>query len=215
MIGDGHSLSCRQRELSPSLVVFFDLMGTSELFLGSTTSELKEASSSYNHWAKQVIDYAGRGTPSSFPVFSFSDCIYLSYPWCRNEKCTIGRLKWLFFLSGYAQFSAIQYGFVLRGGAARGSLASSKTGIGGPAVVEAYIQESKIAKFPRTSLSSEAQTGARKLPELYNYANGVCWPSFGEYLRIHNRTNEAIGLLNQIAVKRPHKYIDWLIGSIE
>lgn len=209
-----HSTSCDSSVISPAFVVFLDLMGTGDLYQRADVDALDGIADSYSRWSIDLARFARRGVPARFPTVSFSDMVYVTYPWCPNKKCTKRRLNWLFHLCGYAQYSAISRGFLVRGGVAKGSISVRANCISGAPVIQAYLNESKVAKYPRVVLSEESSQGIDSLPELFLREEGLIWPSFHEYLDRKDEMVNAMLYLERIRRHRPSEYVDYVLQEL-
>ena len=77
-------------------------------------------------------------------VTQFSDCVVVSYG--VDEESGV---FWLLNEIAFCVIDLVEEGFLVRGAVTVGDLHHTKTHVVGPAMVEAYLLESKVAKFPR------------------------------------------------------------------
>lgn len=90
-------------------------------------------------------------------VSQFSDSIVVSY---RVDE-TSG-VFWLLMEMAWAVIDLAQRGYLVRGAVTRGALFHSERHVVGPAMVKAYLMESKEAKFPRVIIDPDLLELARK-----------------------------------------------------
>ncbi|HEX8553192.1 MAG TPA: hypothetical protein VF695_00660 [Sphingomonas sp.] len=90
-------------------------------------------------------------------VSQFSDSIVVSY---RVDE-TSG-VFWLLMEMAWAVIDLAHRGYLLRGAVTRGPLFHSHRHVVGPAMVKAYLMESKLAKFPRVIIDPELLKLARQ-----------------------------------------------------
>lgn len=155
------------------LVAFLDILGFSEAIKESAAQEAKLASIysflkrfSSKNYAKEAFSGFRNGNGEScseadltelkkhynFAFTQFSDSFVIS---TKIEDKNASRLFPLLI----AQFtnSALDLGFLIRGGVSIGKMVHEENGpVFGPAFVEAYLIESKLAVFGRTVISDEA-----------------------------------------------------------
>lgn len=189
-----HSNSCLGKELSPSIVVFLDVLGTKEAYTAKRDDhkQLDEILRKYEFWIRRVGDYAVSGVGRQCTISSFSDCIFLSRPWCTNDECIDHILGWCFFVSGFAQAEAARLQLMVRGGIGIGSFSKNRYGVGGESIVEAFIGESVVAKNPVIVLSSKANRylNAYRKANRFFYEGGRYFVNFSTYLDEENIRQE-------------------------
>jgi len=89
-------------------------------------------------------------------VTQFSDCIVVSY---RIEEESA--VFWLLNEIAFCVIDLVERGFLLRGALTVGDLLHTKKHVVGPALVEAYETESRLAKFPRILIDEKVLEVAR------------------------------------------------------
>lgn len=151
-------------------VAFMDILGFSEAISKSKANDSDLPAKIYNALdirldtlecgAHQLFDGALNG--SDLRVHSFSDCVVIS-----SSNSPVGLASMLFACWRVAS-DWLEQGFLCRGGITRGAVThrvdgeakqgkSKSTLVFGPAFVEAYHLESKIADFSRIVLSKEVR----------------------------------------------------------
>lgn len=139
--------------------------------LGKTLAQLQGVTRHFNSLRNLLPeDQVWPGDPV---MTQFSDCLVLSV-----ENDSHGRETLQNVLSILTS-NLIQFGFLLRGGVTRGQLFHDDGLVFGPALIEAYELESKIASTPRVILSKELsdEWGGREI------SGGFPWiPSGDGYL---------------------------------
>jgi hypothetical protein len=131
---------------SDRYVAFVDILGFSSIVRNSVNSPRQAA-----ELARTLERLANRTTPSIFDQGdgddfrgqSFSDCIVLSAN--ATPKGLLHLLQTLMFVS----LDLMSNGILVRGGVAKGQLHHTDKVVFGPALIDAYALESRIAKFPR------------------------------------------------------------------
>lgn len=83
-------------------------------------------------------------------ITHFSDCIVVSYR--VDEESAV---FWLLMEIAFCVVGLVEAGFLLRGALTVGPLHHSKKHVVGPALVEAYRMESKVAKYPRVLIDEK------------------------------------------------------------
>lgn len=86
-------------------------------------------------------------------LYSFSDCAYIIYYYKdgieETRKIDINLIHICLFNTSISILKIINAGFLVRGGVAFGECYFDDLGFFGPAIENAYLQESKYAKYPR------------------------------------------------------------------
>jgi len=130
-------------EYEDRYVLFVDMLGFSELVRSG-------------QWqAKHVLAALAKAKRVSSPENDFmrsthfSDCIVISVP--ADDLGFLNITQSAFFLA----IELVQNRVLLRGGIVRGQLFHGKEHVFGPALIEAYELESRVAKTPRIILSKE------------------------------------------------------------
>lgn len=133
---------------SKALVTFFDILGFSEMVKNLSANEINAVLDKFSyHNGEGQYDKADFGPT----VLSFSDSVV------RVQK-TSERSSLFFELVNlmHAQGELVAKGILVRGGMALGDVYVEKKRIFGPAFVEAYHLESKLAMYPRIVVSPTA-----------------------------------------------------------
>ena len=134
------------------LVAFIDILGFKEL-VGDTATDVKKL----RHLTAALKDLYDRiwlweadGSYSSFAFTQFSDSIVISS--LAGTADSFEMLQQL--LLGLMEL-VDSYDILVRGGITRGLLIHDRVMVVGPAMVEAYNLESKVAKYPRIIIAKE------------------------------------------------------------
>lgn len=137
-------------------VLFVDLLGVREMNLSQRATGNLVAL----HSAVSFMHRAFLGEPSPYRSAFFSDTLVVAVPIVRETDDTteVGNLMrhatWL-------QSALLAEGFFVRGGLTLGSLHVSDHALFGPALIEAYDLESRVAVHPRIVLSRAAAESQR------------------------------------------------------
>ena len=162
----------------PKFVAFIDILGFSDLVKRSEKDDklfIKIANITINIDEKAKQHRAGSrnekifGDLSQFDVVNFSDSLIMS-----DAPDATGFWKLVLFINTVF-FELAQYGTLCRGAISFGSFYQKGTVAFGPAFLEAYHLESKIAKFPRVLVSRSALSKAQE------FAADETWAA--EYLK--------------------------------
>jgi hypothetical protein len=110
---------------------------------------------------KSTTEGTLRNTNMRAAVSTFSDHVVVSYPLAavRNDVPEGERVVAIHVLSHFGQLvtavavAALRIGFLIRGGASIGFLYHSQGVIFGPALIDAYMIESRTSVYPRVVLS--------------------------------------------------------------
>ncbi len=140
------------------VVAFMDILGFTDLIKeGGHESEIGAVFSHLNYRASQAERISNHGR---MQLTVFSDCIVIS----EELLDGFGALR----LAGYAGYLALDLlarGFLVRGGLSTGELYHQDGTVFGPAMIEAYNIENKVAVYPRIvtsqSFMQEFQKGLR------------------------------------------------------
>lgn len=92
-------------------------------------------------------------------VTVFSDSIVVSYP-----VSLLGSVFYLLLDIVHLQLEMLRFGILMRGGMTVGKLYHNDNIVYGPAMIEAYELESKVAVYPRVLVSKMALETATKFP---------------------------------------------------
>lgn len=154
------------------IVAFIDILGFKDLLSKTVkgdqdvTEEIEKIISAYDSVSDVFEQYkTGKGlyngddpiVPLSKMVTTFSDCIVISFLLDERSELayTISELQWV-------QMRLISRGILSRGSIAYGKLIHTDNYLFGPALVEAYVGESKAALYPRIIVSEEIISLASK-----------------------------------------------------
>ena len=144
------------------LFAFIDILGWSEAVRASATvndaAKTRELgivlsyllhAVNFNKQTRVMARDSGHAWPGDVLMTQFSDCLVISAKDDRSGRDSLVMLLW-----GLAH-NMMHSGYFLRGGVVRGPIYHSESGVYGPALLDAYHLESKIAKNPRIVLSEE------------------------------------------------------------
>lgn len=138
-----------------AIVTFLDVLG----FRGLIMNESAEVIDSIlDKMSKYAAPKADPDCDPYHPVTTtFSDCVVrIGFTDTEaNKDYPIGLLFYELLALVHAQSELINKGVIVRGGVAFGDIYSRDQRVFGPAMVDAYELESKIAVFPRIVISSE------------------------------------------------------------
>jgi len=152
------------------IVAFLDILGWKDAVLskgheggdvvkvlGETLAQLQGVTSHFNSLGKLLP--AELKWPGNPVMTQFSDCLVVSVDDDPHGREALQNA--LLILTS----NLIHFGFLLRGGVTRGQLFHDSGLVFGPALIEAYELESKIASTPRVMLSKElsAEWGGREI----------------------------------------------------
>jgi hypothetical protein len=139
------------------VVAFLDILGWKQAvlsdgndvvkILGKTLAQLQGVTRHFNS-LKTLLPEVQKW-PGDPVMTQFSDCLVLSVESNSHGRETLQNA--LLTLTSIL----IQFGFLLRGGITRGPLFHDSGLVYGPALIEAYELESKVASVPRVILSKE------------------------------------------------------------
>jgi hypothetical protein len=130
-------------------VAFIDILGFSDHVRQSEHSpaEAQKVIEILNKitrtWTDKALQVSRDKLGVDFQSTSFSDCSVLS------EAVSPKALQYLLYRVSQFALDLLANGFLLRGAIAKGLLHHSETAVFGPAFLEAYDVERKIAKYPR------------------------------------------------------------------
>ena len=152
------------------LVAFIDILGFKNIIAKSIFDE--QVANNLHRAMKRISedhqnnqrDIANDDNPFNKMVTTFSDSAVISYP----VQPGTGNLFSLLMEIIYLQIDLINLGFLLRGGIAIGPLYHEDSIIYGPAMIEAYYLESKIAQYPRIVLTPHTLYRAMQITRLNN-----------------------------------------------
>ena len=134
------------------VVAFIDVLGFSAMVEKTSTDEkkLQLLTSALDGLHNKFWEWEADGVYSSFSFTQFSDSIVISA--LAESSDSFSMLMQL--LLGTMDL-VDDYGILLRGGIARGQLIHDNTMLVGPAMVDAYRLESKVAIYPRIIIEEE------------------------------------------------------------
>lgn len=134
------------------IVAFVDVLGFKNLVMQSQTDDraLQNITSALSSLYDWIWQWEADGGNSSFAFTQFSDSVVLS-----AIADTLDSFDMLLQLMLGIVDIAYNNGVIVRGGIARGGLIHDREMVVGPAMVEAYLLESKKAVYPRIIISEE------------------------------------------------------------
>jgi hypothetical protein len=144
------------------VVIFIDILGFKELLNETTDKEgndnelgISKVVEAYNSirdvWDLDKVNkehnFLKKASKQSKEITIFSDCIVISFPTKEKSEIfyTLLEVKWMIL-------RLITKGILCRGAISYGKLLHNKKFLFGPALVEAYLLESKAANYPRIIL---------------------------------------------------------------
>lgn len=134
------------------IVAFVDVLGFKDLVDSSKedVKALRNITSALSTLYEWIWQREADGADSSFAFTQFSDSVVLSA--LADTQDSFEMLLQL--MLGIVDI-AYSNGIIVRGGIARGKLIHDREMVVGPAMVDAYLLESTIAKYPRIVISEE------------------------------------------------------------
>lgn len=141
------------------LVLFLDFLGFRE-HVKRTTKDIRFLSKIIR--AINTVSELGnddRDFYKSQRITQFSDCIVLSYR--IDEEAAV---FWMLFDIAVCILDIVGQGFLLRGAVTVGNLIHTRDYLIGPAIIEAYELESRVAKYPRVLIDKKVIKVARQAP---------------------------------------------------
>ena len=163
--------------LRMSVVVYLDILGYREVMRGCDSREsgnaqlrqLKAAVKESSHWVKD--DFGGSDSlPPRWVTKVFTDNIVIGNPVFDPSNLAEPEIGGLFGSLGFFQMSMIRHGYLVRGAIAVGDLYMDDDVVFGPALLEAYDGEQKLARDPRIVLTPSA---AGLVEEHWKWYGGV------------------------------------------
>jgi hypothetical protein len=144
------------------VIVFIDILGFREQ-VKQTTSDSEQFINlrdtlNYISELKAYNDKSEKELGREITVFS--DSIVISYP---SEMP--GSVFWLLLDVVHIQLDMMQKGILMRGGITVGELCHNDNIVYGPAMVEAYDLETKVAIYPRVVISEKVFETAKQYPQ--------------------------------------------------
>lgn len=143
-------------DCEPRIISFLDILGFSDLIEEynklNTSTILQDIQKAFND---TVNSFAYLNKLPNQELFKhleyrlFSDNICISIPYFDNQADFLGNFNIICAFSRGIQFALMSMGFFVRGGISLGSYYSDKNIIFSKGLVNAYLIENKIAKYPR------------------------------------------------------------------
>lgn len=150
-------------EYEDRIVVFLDVLGFSNFtnYTGATQVNQSKKIETINNYLEMLHKFFSpkNAIAKSRMVTSFSDSIVLSIKVEDIDDFDVELLEIYYLL-----INSIMKGFLIRGAIVYGKLIHTKNIIFGPALVEAYNRESKIAKYPRVIVDDAIVKDLNDLP---------------------------------------------------
>lgn len=136
----------RHQQYEDRLVAFVDILGFSDMVSSSAldAKKLRHITAALQSLYDKIWQWETDGAYSSFAFTQFSDSIVISS--LAGTADSFEMLQQL--LLGVTEL-VDKYEVLVRGGIARGPLIHDREMVVGPAMIEAYRLESKMAKYPR------------------------------------------------------------------
>ncbi|MFQ6552272.1 hypothetical protein AAD018_008000 [Aestuariibius insulae] len=139
-------------------VIFIDILGFADMISEAKRSPAGEMAERVDKALTRIENMGLHGPDRVCPEPSidgyhshiFSDCIVISV---SPEPSAVSKLT---IELAKLTLSLMEIGVWIRGGMSHGQISRKKTAPWGPAIVEAYEVESKLAVFPRIALSESA-----------------------------------------------------------
>ena len=134
------------------IVAFVDILGFKDLVDSSKddVKVLRNITSALSTLYEWIWQWEADGVDSSFAFTQFSDSVVLSA--LADTQDSFEMLLQL--MLGIVDI-AYSNGIIVRGGISRGKLIHDREMVVGPAMVDAYLLENTIAKYPRIVISEE------------------------------------------------------------
>ncbi|MDH5163401.1 hypothetical protein [Heyndrickxia oleronia] len=149
-----------------SVVCFIDILGFQSLGLeaikkGKGNEFLRDLHVSLTEAKKSLTPY----THLSAKVKVFTDNVVIGWPIFQDGEGELGNT--FFNLSEY-QFSLALNGYFIRGGISVGEHFMDEETVFGPALFKSYELESKVAIYPRITLSAESKENVERYLSFYS-----------------------------------------------
>ncbi|WP_063650556.1 hypothetical protein [Aliivibrio fischeri] len=198
-------------KLKKSYCAFLDVLGFSELILESSVSDVAEEEFFQNYYAvakKQLEELSTVAKDSSDFVHMkvFTDNIVLAIPWFSEEGES--ELGYIIDAIKQYQLSMALNGYFVRGGISIGKLFIDDLTIFGPALLDSYHLESKVANDPKVIISGEFLGVIRG--HTHYYANPESCPQNGDII-IDSDGNGFINYLDETIIQGDEWYVDWAV----
>lgn len=137
------------------IVCFIDILGFSSHISGSirtdgsdATEKVKELSEVFGG-IREILNIDSPAEHQDKEVTQFSDSAVISFP-AYSESAVFDALRDIMWVQMYL----VRRGYLCRGGIARGRLVHTLTMLFGPAMLEAYTLENRVALYPRVILNT-------------------------------------------------------------
>mgnify|MGYP003571423978 CR=1 FL=1 len=144
------------KKLSKHLVLYIDILGIKDKMLNNESEIYLNIITFFwdymNSWKKDVIEILA-AKKVFFKVFSDNICVAI--PVSENENNITELCYSILTFAQIIYKSAIDKKLLVRGGIAYGDLYIDENMVYGEALINAYILESKIAKYPRIVISND------------------------------------------------------------
>ncbi len=139
---------------SDRYVAFVDILGFSDIVRNSETSPRQASALSkiLERTASNRGETFRAQAADDFKAQAFSDCLVIS------ENATRGALVHLLQVVTFHALDLMSNGILTRGGIAKGKLYHSDKIVLGPALLEAYRLESRVARYPRILIDQHIST---------------------------------------------------------
>lgn len=131
------------------VLLFLDILGFKELV---SQGEAEKILSALKLVSKHAEEIENRLSINGTCVTSFSDCIVISHP---VESGRAG--MFVTMVGAYLALELLRVGIITRGGVSVGDVLHQSKILFGPAMIEAYLLESKMATYPRILVSKEVR----------------------------------------------------------
>lgn len=105
---------------------------------------------------------------SNLQITKFSDCIVVSCNY-SNDLSVVSML----LITRSIAISLLNYHIIVRGAVTKGKIYHSNTSVFGPALIDSYLKEIRIAKYPRIIFDKEIAAIVNKYP----YSESDPWDS--------------------------------------
>lgn len=144
-----------------TVVIFIDVLGSKEITEFGQKYEIHKlfhtsVRESQNRQNSEHLSHVAYDRK----LFSFSDCAFITYFYKddieEKRKDERALLQVALYNTSILLTKIASHGYIVRGGVSYGDAFVDNDGCFGPAVDEAYLLESKFAKYPRVLLSKTA-----------------------------------------------------------
>ena len=139
------------------LVVYLDFLGISDLMKNDDGTLLNQIFGLYSLISKTLSDRKIKGI-SDVKMKMFSDNLVLATRYDENidfNTFYVEKLHGLLLLTSLLQLRSLEeFGLLIRGGITIGKFYIDENFVWGPALVDGYLLESKVAQYPRVIINS-------------------------------------------------------------